>query len=162
MECSHRSSECFILSKWRKDIRSFNQEVNPGGVGLFQCNNMQRLAMRYLVNLPSTGDTLKIAIKGHGAKGVSRTSERVSKTLVQKEPSFGHKKKVCVWSTGEREHLIQESCILGNRTVVKREEHYKYYLAVLKKTLYFLTESSQIVQEKMSSEFLQSCALESI
>ena len=82
---------CLIFSKWRKD-KSFNQEVVPGGLGLLQC--IRCLAMRvanamrsawYLVNLSSTGDTPKIAIKRHEGKDKGG----------KKDASFGQQKNVC-------------------------------------------------------------------
>lgn len=91
--------------KWSKEIKSFNQEVVPGVLGLFQGSTVQYLAMKlanmtwfawYLINLPSTGDTSKIAIKGHGVNVEPRALERCQKQMSKKRQVLGMRKSVYV------------------------------------------------------------------
>lgn len=125
--CSRTSSfltflvnRCFFEPQSRYFILKYVFIVS-GGLGLFQCKSICRLAIRaanatrsawYLLNL-STGDTPKIAIKGHGDRGVPKILESELKNDVQKGPSLGQEKNVCVWSAGEREHLIHLSSESG-------------------------------------------------
>lgn len=79
---------CLIYSRYRKDIKSFNQEALGVGLEDFQCSSICLLANNEakaitsawcLLYKPSTGDTPKIAIVGQGFRKILRASDSVSK-----------------------------------------------------------------------------------
>ena len=89
-------SEYLIFSSDRKDIRSLNQDVGAGGLGLFHCSKIRLRAMSEakamtskcdLVKLVGIGGTPKMAINRPGSNVILRALPNVSKKQDQNSVS---------------------------------------------------------------------------